>query len=90
MGVVIEVPRVQHRVQQLFLGFEVMQQAGGGDPGFPGDLGERGVAPAVAREEPLGDLEDPLPPVLALGEQRVVPRCDGHRAPSESISKPTL
>ena len=55
VGLVVEVARVQHSVQQLLLGFEVMQQSRGGDPGFAGDLGQRGVAPAVAREEPLRD-----------------------------------
>ena len=79
--VVVEVTRVQHRVQQLLLGFEVMQQARGGDPGLAGDLCERRVAPAVARQEALRDLEDPLLAVLPFGEQRVVSPCVGHRTP---------
>ncbi len=44
----------------------------GRDTGFLGDLRQRGVAPAVARQQPLGDREDPLLAVLALGEQRRV------------------
>ena len=82
VGLVVEVARVQHRVQQLFLGFEVMQQSRRGNPGFAGDLGQRRVAPAVARQEPLRDREDPLLAVLALGEKRVVSPCGGHRTPS--------
>ncbi len=89
MGVVIEVTRIEHRVQQLLLGFEVMQQPRGGDAGFAGDLGERRVAPAVAREQALRDVEDPLLAVLALGEKRVVWPCDGHRTPSPDPDRET-
>ena len=72
VGVVVGVAGVEHRVEQLFLGFEVVQQTGGRDPGLLGDLGQRRVAPAVARQQPLGDREDALPAVLALGEERRV------------------
>ena len=72
VGVVVGVAGVEHRVEQLLLGLEVMQQPGGGHPGLLGDLGQRGVAPAVARQQPLGHAEDPLPAVLALGEERRV------------------
>ncbi len=66
---VVGVAGVEHGVQQLFLGFEVVQQAGGRHPGFLGDLRERGVAPAVAGQQPLRDVENPLLAVLALGEK---------------------
>ena len=81
VGLVVEVARVEHRVQQLFLGFEVMQQPSGSDAGLAGDLGQRRGAPAVARQEPLRDGEDPLLAVLTFGEKRVVPPCVGHRTP---------
>ncbi len=69
MGVVVGVAGIQHRVEQLFLGLEVMQQPGRRDAGFLGDQGQRRVAPAVAREQPLGDGQNPLPAILALGEE---------------------
>jgi hypothetical protein len=72
-GVVL-VAGVEHRVEQLLLGLEVVQQPGRRHPGFLGDLGQRGVAPSVAREQPLGHAENALPTVLALGEQRLVGR----------------
>ena len=48
VGVVVVVAGVEHRVEQLLLGLEVMQQSRGRDPGFLGDLGQGGVAPPVA------------------------------------------
>src|SRR5262249_15114299 len=89
VGVVVEVTRVQHRVQQLLLGFEMMQQPRGADPGFAGYLGERCVTPAVARQQPLRDGKNPLFAVLALGEKRVVWPCVGHRTPQDGLQKPT-
>ena len=65
---VVFVAGIEHRVEQLLLGFEVVQQPGRRDAGFLGDLGQRGVAPSVAREQSLGHAEDPLSAVLALGE----------------------
>jgi hypothetical protein len=78
---VIEVACVEHRVQQLLFGLEMMQQPRGGDTGFAGNLGKCCAAPAVAREEPLRDSEDHLLAILAFGEQRVVSPCFGHRTP---------
>ena len=72
VDVVVGVAGVEHRVEQLLLGLEVMQQPGGRHPGFLGDLRQRGVAPAVACQQPLGDAENPLPAVLAFGEKRGV------------------
>ena len=72
MRVVVGVAGIEHRVEQLLLGLEVVQQPGRADPGLLGDLRQRGVAPAVAREQTLGDGEDALFAVLALGEQRRV------------------
>jgi hypothetical protein len=86
MRVVVAVTRVQHRVQQLLLGFEVMQKARRGDSGFAGDLGERRVAPAVARQKPVRHHEDPLFAVLALGKKRLVRPYVGHRIPSSDRS----
>jgi hypothetical protein len=40
VNVVVQVAGVEHRVQQLILGVEVMEQTGGADPGVPGDLPE--------------------------------------------------
>ena len=86
VGRIIGVAGVEHRVEQLLLGLEVMQQPGRRDAGFLGDLGQRGVAPAVAREQPLGHTENALPAVLALGEaesHRGAGGCRGcHRTPS--------
>ncbi len=81
VGVVIEVAGIEHRVQQLLLRFEVMQQPRGRDPGLAGDLGERRAAPAVAGEQALRDVENPLLAVLPLGEKGVVSPCDGHQNP---------
>jgi hypothetical protein len=66
-----------------------MQQARWGDPGFAGDLGERGIAPAIAREQALCDVENPLLAILAFGEQRVVSPCDGQRTPHHRLGKKT-
>ncbi len=71
VDLVVGVAGVEHRVEQLFLGFEVMQQPGRGHPGLLGDLRQRGVAPAVARQQPLGHGKNPLPAVLPLGEEVV-------------------
>ena len=72
VGVIVGVAGIEHRVEQLLLGLEVVQQPGGGHPGLLGDLSQRGVAPAVPREQPLGHAKNPLPAVLALGEERRV------------------
>ena len=69
---VVGVARVEHGVEQLFLGLEVVQQAGRGHPGFLGDLCQGRIAPSVAREQPLGLGEDALPAVLTFGEQRII------------------
>ena len=79
--VVVGVANVEHRVEQLFFGFEVMQQPGRTDPGLPGDLGQRRVAPPVAGEQPLRHGQDPLFAILTLGPQRLVRPCLGHRTP---------
>ena len=81
--VVIGVADVEHRVQQLFFGFEVVQQAGRTDTGLTGDLGQRRIAPPVAGQQPLRDGQDPLFAVLALGAQRVVRPC--LRAPDSFV-----
>ena len=67
--VVVGVAGVQHRVEQLLLGLEVVQQPGGRHPGLFGDLRQRGGAPAVARQQTLGHGEDALSAVLTFGEQ---------------------
>ena len=64
--VVVGVADVEHRVEQLFFGFEVMQQPGRTDPGLPGDLGQRRRAPPVAGQQPLRHGQDPLFAILAL------------------------
>ena len=95
MCVVVGVTRIEHRVEQLLLGFEVMQQPGRRDAGLLGYLGQRGVAPAIARQQSLGHREDPLPAVLALGQKRGVRAmsaraksrrhlCSGHLTPSSN------
>src|ERR1700758_4962862 len=61
-----------------------MQQAGGADTGFAGDLGQRRTAPPVAGQQSLRDGQDPLFAVLALGAQRVIRPCLGHRTPSSN------
>ena len=69
MRVVVGVADVEHRVQQLFLGVEVMQQAGGADAGFAGDLGKGRVAPPVTGQQPLRNGQDPLLAVFAFQPQ---------------------
>ncbi len=59
-------------MEQLLLGLEVVQQARRADPGLLGDLPERDTAPTIARQQPLRHGQDPLPAVLALGEERGV------------------
>ncbi len=48
MSIVVGIADVEHRVQELFFGLEVVQQSGRTDTGFAGDLRQRGIAPAVA------------------------------------------
>ena len=69
VDLVVGVAGVENGVEQLLLGFEMVQQPGGRHPGFLGDLRQRGVAPAVARQQPLSHSEYPLPAVLAFGEE---------------------
>ena len=85
VGVVVGVAGIQHRVEQLFLRLEVMQQARRADPGFLGDLPERGIPPAVPRQQPLGDGQNPLLAVLALGEQRGVWPLIRHPVPPTNL-----
>jgi hypothetical protein len=73
-------------MQQLFFGFEVVEQAGWTDTGLTGNLGQRRIAPPVAGQQPLRDGQDSLFAILTLGPQRVVRPCLGHRTP---LSKPT-
>jgi len=79
--VVVGVANVEHRVEQLFFGFEVMQQSGRADPGLPGDLGQRRIAPPIASQQPLGHGKDSLFAILTFGPQRLVRPCLGHRTP---------
>ena len=81
MAVVVGIARFEYRVQQLLLGLEMVQQTGRGHPGLTRDLAQRRGTPPVAREQPLRDGEDPLPPVLSLGVQRGVRALTGHRTP---------
>src|SRR5262249_30201847 len=83
MGVVIGVAGVEHRVEQLVFGFEVMQQPRRSDAGLLGYLSQRCVAPSAAPKESLGHRKDPLLTVLALGQERVV-RAYGHLTPSSN------
>ena len=94
--VVVGVAGVEHRVEQLLLGLEMMQQPGRGHPGFLGDLGQRGVAPAVARQQSLGHGENPLLAVVALGKKRGVRsamsagvNCRRHRSGTRLLRQPT-
>src|ERR1700747_3031964 len=84
MRVVVGVADVEHRVQQLFLGCEVMQQAGGAHAGLAGDLGKGRAAPPVTGQQPLRNGQDPLLAVFALGPQGIVRPCIRHRTPSSN------
>src|SRR5690606_19293352 len=84
-GIVVCIACVEHGVQQLVLGLEVMQQSRRRKPGFPRDLGKARAAPTILRQAPLGDAENQLPPVLTLGEERVV---SALHCPTPSCSLP--
>ncbi len=85
MDLVVGVAGVENGVEQLFLGLEVVQQPRRRHAGFLGDLRQRGVAPAVARQQPLSHSEYPLPAILAFGEEGVV----GPRPHERSREEPT-
>jgi len=87
---VVGVAGVEHGVQQLLFGLEVMQQAGRGHASFLSDLAERGAAPSVTSHQTLGHSQDALPPVLSLGEQRGISPLIGHEAPSNQPTERTL
>jgi hypothetical protein len=59
----------------------VVQQARRGDTSLLGDLPEGGTAPPVPRHQPLSYGQDPLPPVLPLGEEGRVRPLILHRSP---------
>ena len=90
VGQVVGVAGVEHRVQKLFFGLEVMQQTSRGHAGFLRDLAERGATPAIARQQTLRHGEDPLPPVLSLGEERGVSPLIGHETPFNQPTERTL
>ena len=87
---VVGVAGVEHGVQQLLFGLEVMQQAGRGHASFLSDLAERGAAPSVTSHQALGHSQDALPPVLSLGEQRGISPLIGHGAPFNQPTERTL
>lgn len=69
MDLVVGVTGIENRVEQLFLGLEVVQQTRRAHPGLLRDLRQRGVPPAVARQQPLSDGEYPLPAILTLARR---------------------
>ena len=82
MDFVVGVSSVEHGVEQLLFGLEVMQQAGGRDARFLRDQSQGRVAPAIARQQAFGDGQNPLPTVLTLGEKRGIwPGAEAPEAP---------
>ncbi len=79
MGVVIEIARIEYRVEQLLLGLEMVKQTCRRDADFPGDLSQRGVAPAIAGQQLLGHGKYPLPAVFPLGQERLIGPCTPRR-----------
>ncbi len=71
-GLVLRVAGIEHGVQQLLLGGEMVQEARRAHPGGPGDLAERCRPASARRHHAQRHLKYVLPAVLALGEQRLV------------------
>ena len=87
---IVGIAGVEHRVKQLLLRREVVQQARRGNAGLRGDLPERGAAAAVARQQALSHGQDPLPPVLTPSEERGIPPLISHLTPSNQLNERTL
>ena len=81
LGEIVRVAGIEHRVQQLLLGLEMMQQAGRADPGLLRDLPECRAAASVPGEQPLCHGQDPLPTVFSLGQEGGIRPLSGHPAP---------
>jgi hypothetical protein len=77
-------------MQQLFLGFEVVQQASRADAGLTRDQAQAGTPAAIPRQEALGGKKYALPPVFALGEEGGVSSLITHHGPFNQPTERTL
>jgi len=75
---VVGVTGVENGIKQLFFGLEVVQQPGRRHARCPRDLAQRGATPAIPRYQALRHGQDPLSPILSLGEERGVSSLIGH------------
>ncbi len=80
--VVVGVSSFQDGVQQLRLGPEMMQDSRRCDSGFPGDLCEGRIPPAVADQQSLSHVENESLALFTLDQQGVVRSHARHHSPT--------